>query len=218
MAEKIKKGDFVELEYTGRAEGKVFDTTDEALAKKEGMFREGVPYGHITVCIGQSHVLKGLDDDLEGKEVGMQYTAKLPAEKAFGKKQAQLIQLVPKRKFDAAGINPVPGMPVTIDNAMATIRTVSGGRVMVDFNHPLAGKDVEYTYKVLKIVTDVKEKLQAVIAMELNLNKDGYDLTIENETAKIKFKKDAEIPKPIQEALAKRLKETTGIKTIEFQQ
>ncbi len=216
--EKLKKGDFVELEYTGKADGHVFDTTNEALAKKEGIFREGVPYGQVTICIGQAHVLQGLDEDLEGKEIGSELTVKIPAEKAFGKKRAELIRLIPKRKFDAAGINPAPGMPVTIDNSMATIKTVSGGRVLVDFNHPLSGKDVEYTYKALKIITDAKEKLQAVIAIELNLNKDGYELTVENDAAKIKFKKDAQIPKEVQEILAKRLTELTGVKNIEFQQ
>lgn len=218
MAEKIKKGDFIQIEYTGRAEARVFDTTDEALAKKEGIFREGVPYGTITICVGQGHVLKGLDEDIEGKELNTQYTVKIPPENAFGKKLPQLIQLVPKRKFKAAGIEPAPGMPVTIDNSMATIKTVSGGRVLVDFNHPLSGKEVEYTYKPLRLVTDLKEKIEAVLALELNLKKEGYELTIENEAAKIKFKKDAQIPKEIQELLSKKLIEISGVKKVEYQQ
>ncbi|MBW3016816.1 peptidylprolyl isomerase [Candidatus Woesearchaeota archaeon] len=217
-AEIIKKGDFIQLEYTGLAEGRVFDTTNEKLAKEAGLYREGVPYGHVTICVGQANVLPGLDEDIVGKEIGKQYAVKIEPEKAFGKKLPNLIQLIPKRKFKEAGIDPKPGMPVTIDNAMAVIRTVSGGRILVDFNHPLSGKVVEYTYKPLKIVTDAKEKVESVIAMDLNLKKEGYDLSIENDTAKIKFKKEAQIPNEIQELLSKKLTELAGVKKVEFQQ
>lgn len=216
MVESIKKGDFIEIEYTGKIEGQVFDTTDEAMAKSTGIHRPGMPYGSVIVCVGEGHLLKGLDKAVEGKELNKEHTVKIQPEDAFGKKDAKLIQLIPKHKFKQGDINPVPGMQVNIDGALATIKTVSGGRILVDFNHPLAGREVEYTFKILKKVTDQNEKVQAVIAMELNLKKDGYELEIKENKAKIKFKKEAQIPEKIQELLGEKIKKSTGIKEVEF--
>ena len=63
---KLKKTDFVEIEYTASTDNQVFDTTDEKLAKENDL--EGSSYGPITICIGEGLVLPGLDKALEGKE------------------------------------------------------------------------------------------------------------------------------------------------------
>ena len=47
-------------------------------------------------------------------------------------------------------LNPIPSLPVNIDNLNGIIRTVSGGRVIVDFNHPLSGRVLSYNVKVNK--------------------------------------------------------------------
>ena len=57
---------------------------------------------------------------------------------------------------------------MTIDNEVGTIKMVSGGRTLVDFNHPLASKEVSYTIKALRIVTDTKEKLTALMRLQFN--------------------------------------------------
>ena len=67
----IQKGDFIKLNYTGKFEdGRVFDTTDEDLAKKEDIFNPRGLYGGDVVIVGAGHTIEGLDEDLEGKEVG----------------------------------------------------------------------------------------------------------------------------------------------------
>jgi len=217
MTEKIKKGDFIEIQYTGKVEGHVFDTTDEATAKSLGIYNPDFPYGHIVICVGQGHLLRGLDKEVEDKELNKEYTIKLQPEQAFGKKQANLIQLIPRMKFKSQGIDPKPGMTVTIDNRIATIRSVSGGRILVDFNHPLAGREVEYSFKATKKITNTEEQIHAIFAMELNLKKEGYDLKIEENTAKIKFKKGAEIPKEVREELSKKITELTSVKKAVFE-
>jgi FKBP-type peptidyl-prolyl cis-trans isomerase 2 len=108
-------------------------------------------------------------------------------------------------------------LTVNIDNLLATIRSVSGGRILVDFNHPLAGKEVEYTFKATKKITEPAEKIEAVISMELNLKKEGYELAVQQGSAKIKFKKGAEVPKEMREQLAKRITELTGVAKIDFE-
>jgi FKBP-type peptidyl-prolyl cis-trans isomerase SlyD len=224
MAETINKGDFIEIQYTGEVEGKIFDTTDESKAKEAGMHNPSANYGSVTICIGEGHLLKGLEDFMIGKEVGKEYTVKLEPEQAFGKKNAQLIKLIPKNKFTAQKINPVPGLQVDIDGAIATIKTISGGRVLVDYNHPLSGKDVDYKIKAIKKVTDIKEKINAVIYMETHFKEDSYQLEVKENKATITFKTESSpvademktIIEQLKQPLAEKLKSTTGIKEVEI--
>ncbi len=181
----IKKGDFVELNYTGTLtqEKLVFDTTEENVAKQHEIYDADAKskYKPTIICVGQNSIVKGLDDELVGKELNKEYTLLLSPEKAFGKKDAKLIQLVPTNKFLQQKIQPMPGLQVNIDNAVGTIKMVSGGRTLVDFNHPLASKEVSYTIKALRIVTDTKEKLVAL--MQMQFNEDDVQATLEkNET------------------------------------
>ena len=62
----IKKGDFVEVEYTGKTKTDkiVFDTTDEKTAKKSDIHSERMEYGPVVVCIGENQILGGLDEEL----------------------------------------------------------------------------------------------------------------------------------------------------------
>ncbi|MDP2749549.1 MAG: FKBP-type peptidyl-prolyl cis-trans isomerase, partial [Nanoarchaeota archaeon] len=72
---KIKKGDFVQVEYTGKLEdGMVFDTTSKKAAEQSGSLNEKAKYGPVIICIGQHHILKAIDDSIEGKEVGESFS------------------------------------------------------------------------------------------------------------------------------------------------
>ncbi|MBU4492877.1 MAG: peptidylprolyl isomerase [Nanoarchaeota archaeon] len=213
----MKKGDFVELEYTGKVKDMdfVFDTTSEKDAKKNNIHDARASYGPIIICIGQGHVIKGLDEELEGKEPEKKYHIKLSPEQGFGKKNAKLIQLVATSKFIKQKINPMPGLQVNIDGMMGMIRTVSGGRTLVDFNHPLAGKELVYDFKINKIVKDDEEKLRALLNLQLNLKDTKADIKDGNATVILSIKQ--ELPKPIEEKLTKDIKEIIpSIKKIKF--
>ncbi len=165
----IKEKDFVEIEYTGKiTDGNiVFDTTSQSDAKAAGIFNPQTEYKPMIICIGQGHVLKGIDKYLVGKELGKEYTIELTPEEGFGKKRSDLIQLIATQKFKKHGVNPVPGLQVNIDNTIGIIKTVTGGRTLVDFNHPCSGKNLSYKVKVTKAVTDTKQKVQAMATMLL---------------------------------------------------
>ena len=212
---KVKNKDFVEVEYTGRIkeDNFIFDTTNEKVAKENNVHNENVTYGPVVICLGEGHVLKGLEEQLIDKELEKEYTIELTAEKAFGKKDAKLIQLIPTSKFSQQNIRPIPGLQLNIDGLLGTIKTVSGGRTLVDFNHPLSGKDVIYKTKINKIITDDKEKIEAFIKLSLNLKE--LNVKIENSTAKITFKK--ELPKQVSEKLSEKIKELVpNISKVEF--
>jgi len=212
--ETIKKKDFIEIEYTGKLkdENVVFDTTDEKVAKENGLESHS-GYGSVIICVGEEQLLKGLDKNLEGKETGKEYDIELKPEDAFGNKNAKLIQLIPTSKFKQQNIQPMPGMQLNIDGIAGIIKTVSGGRTLVDFNHPLAGKEVSYKIKINKKITDDKEKLEGYL--KLSLSTKEIEIEVNDGNAKIKLKK--EIPKEAQENLSKKITELIpNIKNVEF--
>ncbi|MBL7100374.1 MAG: peptidylprolyl isomerase [Nanoarchaeota archaeon] len=210
---KLKKGDFIQIDYVGRIKDtkQIFDLTDEELAKKEGIHQENAKYKPIVICIGEGDIVKGLDEELVDKEVGKSYTLEISPEKGFGKKDAKLIKLVNTNMFLKQNINPMPGLQVNIDNMIATIRTVTGGRTLVDFNHPLAGRDLTYEVKILKKITEDKEKLESILSFHLGIEKP--DIKIENGIALINNDVKDTFKKQLEEKIKKLI---PSIKKIEY--
>lgn len=212
---KVKKGDFVEVEYTGKLEdGTVFDTTNEKLAKDNDLYNDKMTYGPMAICIGESHILKGLDKELEGREPGISFTTKIKPDDAFGKKSAKLLRMIPGHIFKRDNVPPQKGMQVNIDGAYGTVINVSGGRVIVDFNHPLAGKIIVYDVKLNKIIEGDKNRLLALVKLKIG-DKIGVEL---DETTKIARVEVEQLPKEIQDTLKKEFtKLIPGIKDITFE-
>lgn len=161
----IKKGTFIEIEYIGKIKetNKVFDTTSEEIAKKENIFNPNIKYSPIIICIGEHQILPELDEQLEDKEIG-KYEFDIPPEKAFGKKNPKLMHLISTTQFKKQNITPYPGLQINLDGIIGTIRTVTPGRAIIDFNHPLAGKNLHYIIEIKKIITDNKQKLDSLIS------------------------------------------------------
>ncbi|MFZ2499992.1 MAG: FKBP-type peptidyl-prolyl cis-trans isomerase [Methanosarcina sp.] len=160
----IQKGDFIKLSYTGRFEdGRVFDTTDEELAKTEEIFNPRGLYGGDVVIVGAGHTIDGLDEDLEGKEVGYTGTVVISPEKAFGPSNPKLVETVSITKLQDRNVH--PGLPVEIDGKRGVVSRVIGRRVTVDFNSPLAGKTVNYEYTIEKLLETETEKIQGLLAL-----------------------------------------------------
>jgi FKBP-type peptidyl-prolyl cis-trans isomerase 2 len=157
---KIKKNDFIEIEFTGLAKDEIFDTTNKKDAEKMGVDVKNIK--PLTISVGNQMILQGLDEDLEGKETGKEYSIHIMPEKAFGKRDPSMIKTYGLSHFTKQKINPYPGMALQLDNTMAKVLSVSGGRVTMDFNNPIAGKEVDYKYKVNKIITDNEEKINAL--------------------------------------------------------
>lgn len=155
----IKKGDFIELLFTGKVkEGNVFDSNIKEDLSTANIQGNPKPF---VFPVGEEMFVRGADEFLIGKEVG-EYNIVLNPEDAFGKRNPKLIQMVPLKNFLQSRINPIPGAMLNFDGKMAKVLTVSGGRVMVDFNNPIAGKVVEYKLIVKRKVDDLKEKISAM--------------------------------------------------------
>lgn len=213
--DQIEMGDFIELNYTAKltASDLVFDTTSEAIAKEHGLFNKenkDFQYVPLIVCIGEGHLIKGLDDFVIGKSVG-KYAVHISAEDGFGKKNAKLLRLVSIREFHKNKIQPVPGLEVELDNNRGIVRTVNSGRVIVDFNHPLASQELDYDIEILDIVQDEQKKVEGLMKI---LKIPFQKVTVEGEKAVVTFGVD--IPKELHVPITQEIARLTSIKDVEY--
>lgn len=162
----LQKKDFVEIEFVGKTnDGKVFDSNIQEEVKKENLpIKNPKPF---VLVLGEGMFLKGVEEFLEGKPIlkgkTEEYEINLEPEKAFGKRDSKLVQLMPRKVFDQQKINPVSGAVLNFDGRLGKILSASGGRVIVDFNNPMAGKEVSYKIFVKRKLTDAKEKAEAIV-------------------------------------------------------
>ena len=176
----IKEGDFIRISYSGSVADRVFDTTDDAEAKTAGIHSENAIYGPVTICVGQKHVITGLDEDLVGKKAGFEGSVTVAPEKAFGERDMKKVQSFPKNKFSQ---KPVRGMPVKIEEqGEGTVVDVIGSRVIVDFNAPLAGQTLTYKYKIEEVVKEPLAQLKGLVRLyagrEMEIALDGDKATV----------------------------------------
>lgn len=211
----VKRHDFVEIEYTGRLkeDGTIFDTTDEKVAKQNNSYDKNADYSPAVICVGENSIMKALEEQLVGKETGKEYTFEIGAENAFGRKDAKLIQMISLGKFRQQNIQPIPGLQLNIDGVFGIVKTVSGGRCLVDFNHPLAGKDIIYNVSIKRIVDDNKEKLGSLLKTHLNIRDAGIEL--KEDAAHITSGRN--MPKEAREEFGKLAERLIGIKNVEFE-
>lgn len=161
----FKKGDFLTIDYVASVKetGEIFDTTLEEVAKREGLHKEGEIYEPKLVVVGEGWVLKAIDDKLPSLNLKKQERIEIRPDQAFGPRDPEKLKLVPLRRIRDKGITPKLGMRVEYDNKLATIRTMGGGRVQLDFNPPLAGKTLIYEITPKRLLRTRKNKILALI-------------------------------------------------------
>ena len=188
----INDGDFVRVNFTGKIKetDEVFDTTYEEVAQEAGIFDENKTYKAIPIVVGGNHLLPAIEEAIKGLEAGETKHIEVDSENAFGPRDSKLIQLVPMKEFRKQGMNPVPGMRIQAEGTSGKILTVNGGRVKVDFNHELAGKDLIYDVEVTEIIEDEAEKIKSMIELHYtnpNVDVDKTEIDIEDGVANIKL-------------------------------
>ncbi|MEM4326127.1 MAG: peptidylprolyl isomerase [Candidatus Pacearchaeota archaeon] len=164
MADVIKKGDFIELDFTGMVKGgAVFDSTiKEELEKLHSGHNHEIVAKPFVFCVGEGMFLSSIEEFLVGKNFGEEYIVELPPNKAFGERNLSLIQKIPLEVFHKQKVEPMPGVTFSFDGYVGRVLAISGGRVIVDFNNPLAGKYVQYKLKILRKIEDIAEKIRAL--------------------------------------------------------
>jgi FKBP-type peptidyl-prolyl cis-trans isomerase SlyD len=165
----LQDGDFVRLDYTARTVegGQLVDTTDPEVAEEEGVADQGT-FEPRVIVLGSGHLFDAVEEDIIGKETGDSGTVTISAGEAFGEYDESQVETVSASKIDDD--DRYPGARIQIDGRQGTLETIIGGRARVDFNHPLAGEEIEYEYEVVGVVEDQIERARGLLNMFLDLD------------------------------------------------
>ncbi len=181
LEEGLQEGDFVKLSYSAwtAEDGQLVDTTEEEVAEEEDVDEEGRSFQPRTVAIGEDHIFETVEQDLIGREVGDEGTTTVPAEEAFGEYDPDEVRTISVEKIPED--DRYPGAHVDIEGEHGHVETVIGGRARVDFNHPLAGSDIEYDYEIVEEVEDRVERARGILGMYVDTDLEMWIQTDEEE-------------------------------------
>lgn len=139
---QVKNGDTVKVHYHGRfTDGTTFDSS-------EGR-------SPLEFEVGSGNVIKGFDEGVVGMATGEKKTIHIPAEDAYGPSMPENVIEFPKTQFPA-DMQPEVGMQLNLrsqdgQNIPVVIAEVKEEVVVLDANHPLAGRDLIFDVEVVEI-------------------------------------------------------------------
>jgi FKBP-type peptidyl-prolyl cis-trans isomerase SlyD len=149
---KIDKNSFVTIDYLIR------------MGEDETYPPSGQPE-EISFCLGWGAMPPGLEEAMLGMDAQEQKVVRLSPEEAYGELDEELIMEVPRSDF-APEIELSPGMVFETENEEGhpvyfIVQEIQPDKVIIDFNHPLAGKELEVSFTVRQVREATSEDLQA---------------------------------------------------------
>ncbi|MDG1277463.1 MAG: peptidylprolyl isomerase [Algoriphagus sp.] len=139
---QAKKGDAVEVHYTGKLEdGSVFDTS--------------VSRAPLGFTLGDGNMIKGFDTAVHGMAIGDKKTVTIPAAEAYGERREDMMIDVPVAQVPA-NIKPEIGMTLQLQGGNGqpmpvVVVNIDEEKITLDANHQLAGKDLIFEIELVKI-------------------------------------------------------------------
>ncbi|MFO0583938.1 MAG: FKBP-type peptidyl-prolyl cis-trans isomerase [Anaeromyxobacter sp.] len=172
---KVKVGDRVKLHYTGRlSDGSVFDSSQDAGDEVYRNFKGGgVAFAPMELVVGKGEMLPAFEEALVGLEPGARLTITLPPARAFGSRHEDRVMTIARDEIvpREAGIesfrvaegrhrpnNFDPGVGdvlevTTLDGSLAPAKVIAmtDDSVTLDWNHPLAGRELTFEIRLVEI-------------------------------------------------------------------
>jgi peptidylprolyl isomerase len=143
----IREGQFAAIHYAGTLDdGQTFDSSFG-----------GQPF---EFQVGSGSVIPGLERAVIGMKVGDEKDVSMEPDEAYGEYDESLIHRVPKDEMKA-NFEPKEGMAISVmlENGAkvpAFIKEISNAEIVIDLNHPLAGKTLHFHIKVIDINDESK--------------------------------------------------------------
>jgi len=151
LANFVQVGDTVSVDYVGTLNnGSVFDTSIKEVAQEAG-FALRDKYEPMTFVVGQGKLIKAFENGVIGMKVGEEKNIHILAKDAYGEVNPENIIQVPLSDINAEGI--VVGSELqTQDGFQGVVTSIENETATIDFNHPLAGKDLNFKIILRKLV------------------------------------------------------------------
>ncbi len=223
--EKIKEGDFVlvNVKVADAETGKVYMTTIEDEAREAGIYSPDDLYEPMLIVVGEGRIFQKAEGSLIGRSVGEEIEVELEPKDAFGEYDPDKEKIFPISRLRKAGIKDVAvGDIIRYGDERGIVRSITGGRVRIDFNHPLAGRRIRVWLRPEAILTDAAERIKALVARYFDVPMDRVSSRIEGEVAEVELppaaytRRDAFVRKiRVMSAVMKWLKDLKRVRFIE---
>lgn len=140
----------VTMAYTLTVDGEIIDSTEEGEA--------------LVFIQGYGSIIPGLENSLYGMETGSTRPVRVPAADAYGEVDLENITSIPITEFPE-DLKLEPGLELEMEDkdgdvVFAKVVSVGKSRVKMDFNHPLAGKDLDFEVTILDLRRATPEELE----------------------------------------------------------
>jgi FKBP-type peptidyl-prolyl cis-trans isomerase SlpA len=133
-----------------------------SLALADGMPVES-SYGDepVTFVVGDGSVDKGLELALIGLRSGDKQVLTLMPGQAFGQRHSEAVQWIPRARFPR-DMQPEPGQIIGFsgengEEMPGAVLEVAADRVRIDFNHPLAGREIVFDVHILAVENPMEQ-------------------------------------------------------------
>ena len=139
----VQSGNTIKIHYHGRlADGSTFDSS--------------AGRSPLEFTVGSGSVIKGFDDGVQGMTVGERKTIEIPFDQAYGPEDPSMIIEFPANRFPD-NLKPEIGMQLNMNNSEGQqfpviIKEITAENIILDANHPLAGKDLIFDLELVEIV------------------------------------------------------------------
>ncbi len=185
----IKDGDVILVHYTikkvenGKEE--VVDTTREDIAKEYGIYDPNKTYREAIIVVGKSKLLDAIEEVIREMDVGEKREILAPPEKAFGPYRPDLVIKVPKKQLRRMGVQPVVGEEVNFRGHTGRIVRVTERFAYIDFNHPLAGKEIKIELEIVGKLETEEEKIKYLAVRWFGVDKDKVEVSVSDSEAEL---------------------------------
>lgn len=184
----MDNGAIVHIEYDlyNAESGDLIETTREDIAKENDVFDEARTYEPMITVVGEGRLIAGFEAHLAEAEADNEYTFDIEPTDAYGERDASLVETISQNVLLRSVRDPnmlAIGAPVEIGGRNGVLQMLRAGRARVDYNHPLAGTTLRYTYTIVKVVEDRAERVATLLQMntgrsDFEVEFDGDDVTI----------------------------------------
>ena len=166
--------------------GDLIETTREEIAKEHEMHQEGRSYTPMVCIVGTGNLIAGFETALKDAKVGKEVEVEIAPADAYGEKDASLVETISIDKLRRAVQDPNSlylGAPVNINGRQGYLSYLAAGRARIDYNHPMAGKTLEYVFTVIKEVKGKEDKVLGLL--ESNSGHSGFEVSFKGDDLSI---------------------------------
>jgi FKBP-type peptidyl-prolyl cis-trans isomerase 2 len=200
-----KIGDFLNVDFDLWADEILINSTNQTLLNKAGI--KHIKAEPQTIILGKNIILKQIDNEIL-KENNKE-TLELKPKEAYGEIKKELIENYTFKFFEEHKLKPIIGMVYNFDNKMGVIKSIEKEEIVVDFNHPLAGKNIKVNFSVKDKIEKQNLKIKFIINKILQIPNKVFEIK-KNE---INFIKDL---KSIEKVILKVINENLKIENLKL--